>query len=136
MNECRWCNQKYEKPNPKMDNGFCSAQCRYDWEKKAESMGLRKRPADLPRLIDEEEEKKRCSQAITELINFVKLMSKRHGLTPMQIIGVWKMTEDILLSGGTNIELIAFLRDLQRKGVLPEKLIELPDDDKKVGGYQ
>ena len=43
MKECKWCNQTYEPKNLFMDNGFCSAQCHYDWDKKAESMGIKKR---------------------------------------------------------------------------------------------
>ena len=133
MNECKWCNQKYEKSN--MDNGFCSAQCEYGWEKKAESMGLRKRPADLPKPIGEEEKMKRYAQAMVELINFVRLMAKRHTLNPMEVIGVYKLVDETLLSGGTNIELAVILRDMQKSGFLPTKTGQTDEKDLKTSGY-
>jgi hypothetical protein len=74
---------------------------------------------DMP---DEKEEadKTRYASAMSELIQFVRLIAKRHRLTPMEVIGVWKLCEDVLLSGGANVEFALFMKQLKDKEKNPK----------------
>jgi len=124
MSECKWCNQTYERKE--LDDGFCSAQCRYDWGKKAGSMGLKK---------IEEDDKTRFSNALMELINFVRLLSKRHRLNPMEVMGVWMVAEETIMSSGANLEVAILLKEMKKAGLMPAGLADKADDKDPKRGY-
>jgi len=80
---------------------------------------------------EEDAEKLRFANAMSELIQFIRLMAKRHKLNPLEVIGVWKLTEETILSSGSNIEVALMLKDLKDKGLLPSKATN-PNDQKKA----
>jgi len=79
---------------------------------------------------EEESDKLRFANAMSELIAFVRLMAKRHSLNPLEVIGVWKLTEETILSSGSNIEVALMLKDMKDRGLLPSKAN--PNDQKKA----
>ena len=85
---------------------------------------------------EEESDKLRFANAMSELIQFVRLMAKRHSLNPMEVIGVWKLTEETLLSSGSNIEVALLLKELkEKKGLLPSKATPSDPKEGKDRGY-
>jgi hypothetical protein len=84
---------------------------------------------------EEEADKTRYANAISELIMFVRLMAKRHRLKPLEVIGVWKLCEDTLLSAGSNIEVALMLKDLKEKSILPKRAGKTDQKEVKNEGY-
>jgi hypothetical protein len=83
----------------------------------------------------EEADKTRYSEAMSYLIMAVKTMAKTYKLSPMEAIGVFKVVEDTILSGGLNIEMAVIMQELQKQGILPSRGSPSKANKPKNEGY-
>lgn len=85
--------------------------------------------------VDEEADKLRYANAMSELINFVRLLAKRHRLNPMETLGIWMLAQETILSSGANIEVSMLIKELKESGLLSKKAIQNDPKQGKIGGY-
>jgi hypothetical protein len=83
----------------------------------------------------EEADKTRYSEAMSYLIMAVKTMAKTYKLSPMEAIGVFKVVEETVLSGGSNIEIAMMLKELKESGLLAKRATKIDPKEVKNEGY-
>lgn len=86
-------------------------------------------------LKKDEADKLRYASAMSELIQFVRLIAKRHRLTPMEVLGVWMLAQETILSSGANIEASMLIRELKESGLLAKRATKTDPKEVKNEGY-